>query len=171
MHCTIVIGFKSVFIFNLVKKITEKIKWIAIAISLPLVVFYLWNSTNDKPLNELLLIIAASEIQGQIVDAKEFDDVAETNDGRTTQYYEYYRLKYSFVTVKGKIVLGYTKRFGVMPEEYTKVARRPIKTTIEYLAKWPEINRMKGEEDVPNSLGEWFRLRGIILLGSIKHFV
>ena len=125
-----------------------------------LLVFYFWiisDGAIQEVIDDYLIITQEKTVtKGLIIKAEEFEDIIETNEGRTVEVVNGYYYIYTFSTLNNKKIEVQGGNYGELPLKKT-INDIPYEIEIEYLNEKPEINRIKGQWSNNTSLWSWFR--------------
>lgn len=150
------------------------IKSIIIGLAIPIVAVWLWyNSSNNNPTNEYLLITQSKTTEGFITNAGEREEEVEPDNGPSGIKYSF-SYDYTFRLPNGKIISAYGVEDGSrLPDDMHDLAIKPYKVEVQYLPDNPEVNRVKDFLWHNSTVYEWFRfniLLGVIILIVCSYF-
>lgn len=149
------------------------IRSIFIGLTIPFVAVLLWYNSNDNnPINEYLLITQSRTTDGFITNAEEHEEDAEPDNAPSGTKYSF-SYNYTFTLPNGKMINSYGVEDGGLPEDMQEVNTEPYKVEVQYLAKNPEISRVKIFLWHNSTVYEWIRyniLLGLIILIACMYF-
>jgi hypothetical protein len=133
------------------------IKSIMIGVAIPTIPIFIWLVSSFSPINDYLLITNSTTTNGTITKAEEFIDVAENNDGRTSEHYYYYVFDYSFNLPNGIKIESSGQEYGTLPDYLSDLSNNPYQVEVEYLSDNPKVNRIKGLDSNDTTILQWIR--------------
>ncbi len=156
----------SVDSFFYYKKVELRlIKSIMVGVSIPTIAILIWLVSSLSPIKDYLLITNSTTTTGTITKAEEFSDVAETNNGRTSEQYYFFVFDYSFVLPNGNKMESSGQEYGTLPDYLSELSSNPYQVEVEYLSDNPKENRIKGMDSNDNTILQWIRHK--VVIGAI----
>ena len=141
-------------------------KSMLIGLAIPIVSVCLWyNSNNNNPINEYLLITQSKTTNGLITHAEEREEEVDQDNGPSGIKYSF-SYDYTFTLANGRVINAYGVEDGSrLPGDMQDIATKPYKVEVQYLPDDPEVNRVRDFLWNNSTVYEWFRFN--ILLGVI----
>lgn len=142
------------------------VKSIIIGLAIPIVAVWLWyNSNNNNPINEYLLITQSKTTKGFITNAEEYEEEVDQDSGPSGIKYSF-SYDYNFRLANGKVIYAHGSEDGShLPDDMQDVSSKPYEVQVQYLPNNPDVSRVKNFLWHNETVYEWFRFN--ILLGLI----